>query len=107
MKDTGLDKIVDAWVAAQKAGQGTPEYQSNWWAISRVLGWAVPENEPELLWRFILAAYRRELSEHVFGMLAAGPLEDLLSGYGPKYIDGVEALAREDERFKLLLRGVW
>jgi len=40
-------------------------------------------------------------------MLAAGPLEDLLSSFGPDYIDRVETLARDDGRFKLLLGGVW
>jgi hypothetical protein len=106
MNDVRLNKIVDAWVAAQEAEQGTPEYKRNWWAIKKVLEWSIP-GDPELLWRFILAAYRRQLSEHVFGMVATSPLEDLLSHYGPEYIDRVEALAQEDERFKLLLRGVW
>lgn len=107
MSDVELYKIVAAWVAGQEAGDVTPGYQNKWWAISRVLAWAVPGGEPELLWRFILAAYPRELSGHAFGMLAAGPLEDLLSYYGPEYIERVETLAREDERFRRLLRGVW
>jgi len=50
MNESGLNKLVDVWVAGQEVGQGTPQYQDNWWAISRFLGWAVPENEPELLW---------------------------------------------------------
>jgi hypothetical protein len=107
MNDEELQEVVDAWVAAQEAGGGTPEYERNWWAIEKVLGWATPENDPELLWRFIQAAYRRELAEHVSGMVAASALEDLLSVYGPDYIDRAEVLAREDARFKLLLRGVW
>jgi hypothetical protein len=43
----------------------------------------------------------------LFQVLAAGPLEDLLVHHGPAIIDRVEAQAREDERFNLLLGGVW
>lgn len=107
MNDVKLNKLVDAWVAGHEAERGGPEFRSKWWATSRVIWWGLPNGEPELLWRFILLTYRRELSEYAFGMLAAGPLEDLLSYYGPGYIDRVEALALKDERFKCLLRGVW
>jgi len=43
----------------------------------------------------------------LFHVLAAGPLEDLLAHHGPAIIDRVEAHARRDERFNLLLGGVW
>jgi hypothetical protein len=43
----------------------------------------------------------------LFQVLAAGPLEDLLAHHGPTIIDRVEAQARDDERFNLLLGGVW
>jgi len=39
----------------------------------------------------------------LFHVLAAGPLEDLLAHHGPAIIDRVEAHARRDERFNLLL----
>jgi len=42
-----------------------------------------------------------------FEALAAGPLEDLLVHHGPAIIDRVEAQARSDARFNLLLGGVW
>ena len=40
-------------------------------------------------------------------VLAAGPLEDLLAHHGPAIIDRVESQARADDRFNLLLGGVW
>jgi Family of unknown function (DUF6869) len=43
----------------------------------------------------------------LFQVLAAGPLEDLLAHHGSQIIDRVEAQARNDERFNLLLGGVW
>jgi hypothetical protein len=41
------------------------------------------------------------------GHVAAGPLENLLSRYGDKVIDRVEAEARTDPRFARTLRSVY
>src|SRR5262245_6605108 len=39
--------------------------------------------------------------------LGAGPLEDLLSGYGEKFIERIERQAAADTKFRLSLAGVW
>lgn len=101
-----LDKIVDAWIAATNAADGSPEYESNWWAIEQVMDWAL-DHQGEQLWQFITVAYKRDLSDKAVGMLAAGPLEDLLARQGPEFIDRVEELARKDPQFNYLLGGVW
>jgi hypothetical protein len=101
-----LETVVDAWIVATEAGRGTPECERNWWAISEVIDWKY-EDKAELLWHFILAAYKRELSDEVLACLAAGPLEDLLSAFGSAYIERVEELARKDPQFNWLLGGVW
>ena len=44
------------------------------------------------------------------GMLAgvgAGPLEDLLTGYGMKFIERIEKYASTDAKFRFALAGVW
>ena len=106
MNEAELQKVVDAWIAAANAESGSPEHTNNWWAVSQVFDW-IYEDESELLWRFILAAYKRELSDKALAVLAAGPLEDLLSKFGPNYINRVEELAAGDEQFNWLLGGVW
>ncbi|HEX5885444.1 MAG TPA: hypothetical protein VFY67_12965, partial [Pyrinomonadaceae bacterium] len=106
MTETELNEIVDAWVAGESAEQGSPEHQANWWAISEVLNWTLDRNG-DLLWRFILAAYKRDLPDKVVGILAAGPVEDLLAKQGEDFIDRVEELARKDPKFNYLLGGVW
>ena len=106
MDETELNEIVDAWIAAESAEQRSPEHESNWWAVSQVLDWAL-ERQGEQLWRFILATYKRDLSDKAFGILAAGPLEDLLAKQGPEFIERVEELARKDPKFNELLGGVW
>jgi hypothetical protein len=47
------------------------------------------------------------MSDKAFGMIAAGPLEDLIADYGDLYIDRIEVLARKNPRFNYLLGGVW
>ena len=96
MQEAILTKIAGAWIAGLQAEENTPEYESHWWAI----------DEPELLWRFILNVYKRDVPDKVSAVLAAGPLEDLLSYFGADYIDRVEKLAAEDQRFNWLLGGV-
>ena len=102
--DIGL--IADAWITALTSEEGSPTYEGNRWAGDQLLDWAI-EGDAERLWQFVQTAYKREMPDDVFAVLAAGPLEDLLSGSGPAYIDRVEELARKDERFNQLLGGVW
>ena len=41
------------------------------------------------------------------GVLAAGPLEDLIADHSEHGIDRIETLARRSPRFRYLLTGVW
>lgn len=106
MNETELNRIADAWIAAQEAEDGTPEHKANWWAVSQVMDWHF-DDEADLLWRFILLSCKRRVSDRVAAVLAAGPLEDLLAKHGSNYIDRVEQLANKDEDFNWLLGGVW
>lgn len=106
MNDTELIEIVNAWITAEESEPRSFERESNWWAISQVIDWSL-ESQGESLWRFILAAYKRDLSDRTISVLAAGPLEDLLAKQGHEFIDRVEELARKDPRFNDLLGGVW
>ena len=106
MDEKDLNQIVSAWIAATDAECGSPEHESSWWAIEQVMDWSL-EREGEHLWRFITAAYRRNLSDNALSVLAAGPLEDLLAKQGPDFIERVEELARRDPQFNYLLGGVW
>ena len=106
MDQLELDRVVDAWIAGHQAEGGTPEHERNWWAVSQVMDWHV-DGEADLLWAFILVAYKRNISDRVVSVLAAGPLEDLLAKHGPIFIERVEQLARQDPTFNSLLGGVW
>ncbi|MEO0984951.1 MAG: DUF6869 domain-containing protein, partial [Cyanobacteria bacterium J06639_14] len=75
------------------------------------LFWAVEKfwwlTDPELRWQAILEILRQRPSGTVISVLAAGPLEDLIHGYGPEFIDRIEAQAQQDPAFRHLLGGVW
>jgi hypothetical protein len=101
-----LDTIVTSWIAAERAERGSPEYETNWWAVSEVMDWTL-EGDGERLWQFILEVYKRDLPDKVIAVLAAGPLEDLLAKQGVDFIDRIEELARRDPKFNHLLGGVW
>ena len=105
MDEAQLDKIVTAWIAAEQAKRG-PEHATNWWAVSEVMNWTL-DGEADRLWQFILEVYKRDLPDNVIGVLAAGPLEDLLAKRGVDFIDRIEELARKDPKFNYLLGGVW
>jgi hypothetical protein len=106
MIEEEIERTVDAWIVAFSSEKDSSEYEESRWATDRLLDWTF-DGDSESLWRFVKVAYRREIPDDVFSVLAAGPMEDLLAEYGPAYIDRVEDLARRDPKFNALLGGVW
>jgi len=53
----------------------------------------------------LVSSERRDME--AWGLLAAGPLEDLLAENGESVIEAAEALAKTDPEFRKLLSGVW
>lgn len=75
-----------------------------------ILDWELPREQPNLCLAAILEALNRidaSAPNRLLGVLAAGPLEDLLEHQEAAVVDGVDLLARRDPRFRLLLNGVW
>ena len=93
---------VDAYIEAQQDPNLLEEGNSRWWAVNRF--W---EAGPEDCWSAILATLSREPPAKVLGILAAGPLEDLVEYHGPRFIERIEAEARRSPAFRDLLSGVW
>lgn len=75
--------------------------------------WASPElddlvrDEPERAWPIILALSQQSQDDEFTSILAAGPVESLLSQHGPAFIERVEQRAATDAKFNHLLGGVW
>ena len=117
MDEAELNKIVDAWLREWETGSKKKttspkslvelENEKSWDdPEDTVFNWWM-DGEFELLWQFILLAYKREMSDRVFADLAAGPLEDLIADAGPAFIDRIETESRQNPKFRHLLGGVW
>jgi len=98
--DDQLKAVIDAWVEYYDNPTG-PDRDKYRQATFDVMSWAV--SSPELLWRFITLAYKRDLAENTIDNLAAGPLEDLIENAGEEYKDKIEDLAMRDEEFSALV----
>ena len=64
-------------------------------------------DHPDLAFDAICATLERCTAPQQVAMLAAGPLEDLLTEHGPAWIDRIEAEAATSPRFRYALTGVW
>lgn len=68
--------------------------------------WIVREH-PEHAWQCILATVDDARAKPFLGILAAGPIEDLLGMHGNAFIERVEQEARTNPLFAWTLGGVW
>ena len=106
------EELVNSWLAYYRiledsgniTGQ-TDIANPHLWAIDRLDD--IGRLQPELCWQLILEILDRTVSDLQRVSLAAGPLEDLLNRYGNDFIDRVEAVAGQNEKFRELLPGIW
>ena len=101
MPDREFDRLVDAWIRATNAPEGSSEREELWWAIDALF--LLPVQDRETTWRFVLEVLRRRPRELVLGMLAAGPIEALLVHHGEMFIERVEMAAVHDATFRRIL----
>ncbi len=105
-----LDEWADAYIQAHL----TPDHPKEgltykhplWWAVDRFFMISSPA-EAEDAWQVILTIVSRTDAEQVLGVLAAGPLEDLIGGWGSQLIERIESEASRNPQFRDVLRGVW
>ena len=99
--------IAEEWIQKWSSGEAPEEATAT---DSSTLDWDLPKKQPDLCLAAILEVLERidtSAPNNLLSVLAAGPLEDLLSYSGGAIIDQIEPLARKDPRFRLLLNGVW
>jgi hypothetical protein len=105
MREPQIEALVNAWLEFQHTPEGTPE-----WTARRSIVDTFDDLctiDPERAWAAILRVIELESDDDILGVLAAAPLEDLLSRHGEAFIERVEERARADRRFLRVLRGMW
>ncbi len=95
VKDAELMPKIFAWMSQADA------YEA--WEVM----FELVRDDPEEAWTLVLDMVALAPSRYALGSVAAGPLEDLLHGYGPQFIDRAVAAAAEDAQFHRCLAGVW
>jgi hypothetical protein len=105
MTESELAAFAESWIAFANAPMNTPEYDELFWVFDRV--YDLMNDEPEEVWKLILKILSLNNSDAVHEILAAGPLEDLLTKHGSTMIERVVLEANSNPAFALLLGGVW
>ncbi|MBA2961363.1 MULTISPECIES: DUF6869 domain-containing protein [Ramlibacter] len=103
-------EIID-WARAYCLAQQDPDLLALdthplWWAVERFMLFS-EAGRLEDCWRAILAVLCVTSDPEVLGVLAAGPLEDLIEQAGTAFADRIVWQAWTDPAFCRLLEGAW
>jgi hypothetical protein len=99
-----VDHETSELVAAYFEYSRTKDDRLFWaWEAVDAEGW----HDRERKWSLILALLDAAANDHEVGLIAAGPLEDLLKMYGRDFIDRLEGEARTNAKLRAALAGVW
>lgn len=102
-----IDRLIAAWMNHWEVYEETEQFLENPDGIDLS---EIDEAPADFRLQFVLGVLNRiphDPDNHFMQVLAAGPLESLLSDHGPTVIDRIESLAKTDASFNLLLGGVW
>jgi hypothetical protein len=88
-----VDELVSKWLSGED--------------ISMANAIISPLADPETAWQAVLRITQQDLSREQMAVLAAGPIESLLSWHGARFIARIEAEAQRSSAFAHILGGVW
>jgi hypothetical protein len=97
-------EIAEAWIKEQRTWDAKTPWDRH--SAIAILGDLV-HSDPEKAWRIMQIVWRLDSKDDNLGILAAGPIEDILAARGHQFIDRVETLARQEPIFKKMLGGLW
>jgi len=89
------EKLLASWFA----------YEQTSWASDAVC--EITDHDPNHLWTIIKALVVAAPDDNALSYIGAGPLEDLLSSHGERFIELIEQQADIDPKFRFCLAGVW
>jgi hypothetical protein len=95
--ETEIWQIAMDWIRYHGAQRNSQEqFDTNWAATKELDFWL--DGQYEDLWRLILVIHSLDKLQNIMGLLAAGPIENLLGSAGEQFIDRVERMARFAQR---------
>src|SRR5579864_5533744 len=98
--------IAEAWIEEMRLPDEDQDAPSGSLSAFGIL-YDFVQSDPEKAWRIIQILWRLDSSDEMLANIAAGPVEDILAKHGPKFIDRVETVARQEPIFKKMLGAVW
>jgi hypothetical protein len=101
MLDPYATKLAQDWISTFATVPEGPA-ESNPFRVFE----ALVTGDPLYAWHLIREVVRLDLTKRSWDILAAGPLEDLLSQHGTKIIDYIADDIEEDAALRELLQGV-
>ncbi len=105
MTGDGINDWATAYIEAQMDPDLLKGERPLWWVVEQFMYPVDTIISPQDRWLAILEIHSRRPSGKVIGMLAAGPLEDLIHYSGPEFIEPVELESRPNPAFRHLLGG--
>ena len=96
-----LNTLADAYFR-----QHETKSDQDFWAWEEVHG-IVRSGDLDAAWQVTLLLLRKAPNDNALGYVAAGPLEDLIDGYGDQALNLVETACDVDARLQFALSGVW
>jgi hypothetical protein len=85
------EQLLSAWFT----------HRQTFWFFDEI--WEITGSDSERLWEVIKAMIVAAPNEDELAYIGAGPIEDLLSGYGDEFIDRIEHYAETNEKFRFAL----
>ena len=94
------DGIIDAYIKCWAGATGDFSWAND--ILDNIV-----HQDPERAWSIVLDIIKRSNSDLLIGIIAAGPLEDLLCEKGEIFIDRLEIEAANDINVRKSIGGVW
>jgi hypothetical protein len=103
-----LEEIADAWCRYQTRPHidGVEDEDPDWWAVELLMDSTFESDEARVRAVLDLILDRAD-QEEVFGVFAAGPLEDFVKDCDEDRLVWIEKRAAESSRFREALQRIW
>jgi hypothetical protein len=96
-----LNALADNYLRHHAANR-----DEDFWAWQRVHE-IVLGGDLDRAWEITLLLLQKAQTDDALGHVAAGPLEDIVDGYGDQALDRLEEACDKDSRLQFALSGIW